>query len=248
MPPPGSPWPRTLFALALMGLMVALGCWQLDRAEQKRALRASFERQLDAPPLDLALHAAEPLTRHAWRAVTAQGHYEAPVLLLDNRVRDGRVGYEVLTAFRLADGARILVDRGWIQAPPTRTEVPDLTVPAGDQRIRGRLAPPPSTGVKVDDAMRPEPLAPDRWRLQHVDFAALEQAFAPGFLPMLVYLDDAAPDGYDRAFALPAVDDGKHTAYAVQWFSMAGAVAILLAISLRRRLRGAHTPDSSESP
>ena len=111
---------------------------------------------------------------------------------------------------------------------------------------RGRLAPAPSTGLVVGDAARPERLGPDLWRLQHVDFAALDAAFAPGFLPMLVYLDEAEPGGYDRDFVLPAVDDGKHTAYAVQWFAMAGAVAILLGISLHRRRHGPVIPETRD--
>jgi len=237
-------WPGVVLALVLIGLLVALGCWQLDRAEQKRALRAAFERQLDAPPLDLALHAAEPLTPHAWRRATAAGRYEAPTLLLDNRVRGGRVGYEVLTAFRFDDGARILVDRGWMPAPPRRSDVPDIPLPQDVTRLLGRLAPAPSTGVIVGDAARPEQLTAELWRLQHVEFEALEATFPPGFLPMLVYLDAEEPGGYDRDFILPAMDDGKHTAYAVQWFAMAGAVVILLGISLHRRRHGPRSPGS----
>ncbi len=159
-------------------------------------------------------------------------------------MRDGRVGYEVLTAFRLVDGARILVDRGWMAAPPRRTDIPDITLPAEVTSLRGRLAPAPSTGIVVGDAARPERLGADLWRLQHIDFAVLDATFAPGFLPMLVYLDEGEPGGYDRAFVLPAVDDGKHTAYAVQWFAMAGAVAILLGVSLHRRRRALSTSRS----
>lgn len=238
-------WPRTIFACALMALLASLGSWQLDRAAQKRALRAAFEVQVNAPPLDLALHKVEPVTNHAWRGVTAVGRYEAPVLLLDNRVRDGRIGYEVLTPFRLEDGTRILVDRGWLLAGARRTELPTIPVPAEVTALRGRLAPAPSTGLVMGDAAEPEALGPDFWRLQHIDFTVLDRHFAPGFLPMLVYLDAAEPGGYDRNWTLPAPDDGKHTAYAVQWFAMAGAVAILLGISLRR---GLTTPRRDETP
>lgn len=238
-------WPRTVFACALMALLVSLGCWQLDRADQKRALRSAFDLQVEAPAMDLALHGVEPVTNHAWRAVTAAGRYEPPVLLLDNRVRDGRIGYEVLTAFRLEDGTRILVDRGWLVAGATRTELPTIPVPTDVTALHGRLAPAPSTGLVMGDAAAPESLGPDFWRLQHIDFAVLERKFAPGFLPMLVYLDATEPAGYDRNWILPAPDDGKHTAYAVQWFAMAGAVAILLGISLRRSLT---TPKSDQDP
>lgn len=245
MTQPTAAWPRVLFALAVMAGLSSLGLWQLDRAEQKRALRARFERVIDAPPLDLALHGVEPLTDHPWRPVSGAGRYEPPSFLLDNRVRDGRVGYEVLSTFRLTDGARILVDRGWIAAPATRTDIPAIDLPpATIDGVRGRLAPSPSTGVIVGQAAEPEQIGPALHRLQHVDFATLSARFPPGYLPMLVYLDADEPGGYDRAWRLPAADDGKHTAYAVQWFAMAGAVAILLGIFLRRRYAGAPTTDT----
>lgn len=240
-----SAWPRVVIALCVIGLLASLGVWQLDRAEQKRALRAVFERALDAPPLDLALHELEAPARHPWRRAEGHGHYVEPSFLLDNRVRDGRVGYEVLSSFRLDDGAQILVDRGWMAAPALRTEIPSIPQPEGVTAIRGRLAPAPSTGVMLGAAAEPEQVGPALHRLQHVDFPTLNARFPPGYLPMLVYLDAEDAAGYDRNWTLPAPDDGKHTAYAVQWFAMAGGVAILLGIYLRRRLSGV-TP--SETP
>jgi cytochrome oxidase assembly protein ShyY1 len=42
---------------------------------------------------------------------------------------------------------------------------------------------------------------------------------------------------------LPAPDDGKHTAYAVQWFSMAGVIVIIFLLSLRRRANAGRVPE-----
>jgi surfeit locus 1 family protein len=232
-------------ALAMIGLLCSLGAWQLDRARQKRELHAAFTRQLDASPVELALLSSPDLAAQAWRAASGRGHYGPPVLLLDNRVRDGQVGYEVLSAFTLEDGRRILVDRGWLPAPPTRSEVPRVELPTDAMPLHGRLAPAPSTGMVLGDAARPEAVGTDVWRLQHVDFATLNERFRPGFLSMLVYLDAGEPAGYDRAWALPAPDDGKHTAYAVQWFAMAAVVAVIFLMYLRRRTAAPSTANPS---
>jgi surfeit locus 1 family protein len=201
-------WFRAVLALLVMALLSSLGFWQLDRARQKRELHELFLERFDEPALDLGLHAAVPPAGQAWRAAHASGRYEGPTLLLDNRIRNGRVGYEL----------------------------PALTPPpVAPATIRGRLAPPPSTGIDLGSAGPPERVASDVWRVQHIDFAQLAALSPPGFLPVLLYLDATEPGGYDRAWLLPAPDDGKHTAYAVQWFTMAGVVAVIFLLFLRRR-------------
>jgi surfeit locus 1 family protein len=236
-------WFRALAALVAIALLSALGFWQLDRARQKRELHALFTERLARPPLDLLLHQAVPLADEAWRATRAYGSYGSPTFLLDNRIREGRVGYEVLSTFTLPDGQHILVDLGWLPAGATRHDLPRLDIPAHSQPLRGRLAPAPSTGIALGPPMPPEQVGPGLWRVQRVEFDALGDRFGIDYLPALVYLDAGEPGGYDRNWALPAPDDGKHTAYAVQWFSMAGAIVIIFLLSLRRRANAGRVPE-----
>jgi len=236
-------WLRAVATLLTVSLLSALGFWQLDRARQKRDLHALFTERLEQAPLDLSLHDTVPLADEAWRATRAYGSHGTPTFLLDNRIREGRVGYEVLSSFTLADGKRILVDLGWVPADADRRDVPRIELPPQALALRGRLAPPPSTGIALGPPSPPEEVGPGLWRIQRVDFAALGAAFGTEYLPALVYLDADEPGGYDRAWVLPAPDDGKHTAYAVQWFSMAGAVVIIFLLSLRRRANAGRIPE-----
>jgi len=41
----------TLLALALIPSFVALGWWQLQRAEEKRVLQTEYDRRASAPPV-----------------------------------------------------------------------------------------------------------------------------------------------------------------------------------------------------
>ncbi|WP_016782735.1 SURF1 family protein, partial [Pseudomonas fragi] len=89
----------TLTVLALLPLLLFLGFWQLGRAEQKRVLLDNYaERQMAAPVAVGQLHGlADP----AFRRVQLRGHFDGQhSLLLDNRVRDGQGGVELLQPFQ----------------------------------------------------------------------------------------------------------------------------------------------------
>ena len=83
----------TLVVLVLLALLLALGGWQLQRADEKSALLASQEarRQAPAQPIGELERSADP----AFQRVLLRGYFDAEhSLLLDNRTRDGRVGVE----------------------------------------------------------------------------------------------------------------------------------------------------------
>jgi surfeit locus 1 family protein len=108
-------WP-SLVTLLLLAVLMSLGFWQLDRAEQKRALLAGYSTDRDSTVIQL-----EPglgsYRDFNYKLASAAGRYDAPrQFLLDNRTHNGRVGYHVLTPFMLRDsGAAVLVNRGWIE-------------------------------------------------------------------------------------------------------------------------------------
>src|SRR3990170_3607683 len=59
-------------------------------------------------------------------------------VLLDNKLRRGRPGYEVVTPLRLA-GARemhVLVNRGWIAAGARRDEIPEPKTMPGEMLVQ----------------------------------------------------------------------------------------------------------------
>src|SRR6266850_376746 len=107
-------WPLAAAALAC-ALFMALGSWQTRRAEEKRALGAQLQ------------------------SVSATGTFLPKyTVLLDNKLRHGKAGYEVVTPLRLAGSElQVLVNRGWVQAPPTRDALPEVRAPSGEVRIEG---------------------------------------------------------------------------------------------------------------
>lgn len=116
-------WIPTLVVLALLPGLIALGCWQLRRADEKRALLDTYtERQIEAPAAAAQLR---QLPDPAFYPVHLYGSFDAEhSLLLDNQMRDGKPGVELLQPFHdQASGQWLLVNRGWLPWPDRRVPV-----------------------------------------------------------------------------------------------------------------------------
>lgn len=227
--------PSTLVVLVLCPCLIWLGAWQLDRAAAKNSLFSNYQLQATLPAVDLSNNLLKSAATLQWRAIRARGQYFGPNILLDNRVRDGRVGYDVYTPFQTG-AAAVLVARGWIPAPADRVPPSLLARPQGEYELRGHVGPAPWVGINLKDAAVIERFSGELLRVQHIDFDLLDQALDRNLERFVVYLDPAARDGYDRTWPVATSGASKHTAYAVQWFAMACVLLVLyIKINLERR-------------
>jgi surfeit locus 1 family protein len=225
----------TAATVAFCALTVALGLWQRQRAAEKDALQARFERLGAAAPrvLPARLVAADD---YALRRVVARGVYaDRFTILLDNRVHRGRPGYHVLSPLRIAGGdVHVLVDRGWVAAGRTRSDLPRVATPAGEQTVEGTATLPSGRVYELapDTAAGPvwQNLVLDRYR----EWSKLE------LQPVVIQQTGAAADGLVREWDRPDAGADRHRAYALQWFALA-ALALLLyvVLNLERPGRGA---------
>ena len=104
-------WWGAALALAGCAAFIALGNWQTHRAQEKRALAARVEAALAGPPLKLPAHRVEA-AQFALRRVVAQGEFvPAHTVFLDNKIHQGRVGYEVVTPLKIAGGLAARIGR-----------------------------------------------------------------------------------------------------------------------------------------
>jgi surfeit locus 1 family protein len=222
----------TLLALAVFAGLVALGRWQLDRAHQKQSLYDAFAA--GAGSTHRIDSSTPPLPRFQHVALT--GRYDpAHQILLDNRSdAAGRAGYEVLTPFTLDDGGLILVDRGWIGFGASRAQRPSLPVDAGERTVHGRIDRLPLPGLRlgVDPPLAgPFPVLASYPTQDAI--ARLLQEPATRFVRAgeRVLLDATEPDGYERAWLPPGFAPMRHIAYAVQWFALALALAVIFVVT-----------------
>ena len=215
--------------LGLIVLFAALGFWQLERADENRAVFAQFEQGTSEPPLDRPVSAAE-LDSQRYRRISLRGRYLAgQQILLDNMTHAGRAGYQVLTPFDIGDERLILVNRGWVPADPDRDIKPDVALANEHGQVLGRLDRLPRSALSLDAGPLPAGAA-----LAVVSFPKaedIEAILGQAVFPLQVLLDPEAPDGYVRDW-VPATDRAdRNIAYAVQWFGLA-AVSLLIAVVL----------------
>ena len=230
-------WP-TLAVLLLLPLLLGLGFWQLDRAEQKRAWLAQLAAAAQQEAVNL--NAVQPdYPAVAQRRVEARGRYDADrQLLLDNQIRAGRQGYLVLTPLRLAGSEwAVLVDRGWVPAPLDRGQLPEVAIEELQVHVRGVLDKGPSAGLRLGEAS-----SETGWplRLQYLDFDLLAQRLPYPLLPYLIRLDPDQPQGFRRDWR-PVTEMGPatHVGYAVQWFGLALALVVIYVVVNIRRVENA---------
>ena len=230
-------WP-TLVTLALVTLTCSLGSWQLDRAEEKAALYASFEagiRDQGALPVDQLEPGSRPFT-----PVTAYGRFDSQhQVLLDAMMHEGRTGYQVLTPL-LRDGQpAVLVNRGWIEAESNRGILPMLDVAEMERRVTGLAGHLPEPAMRLG---RADPAASDWPRVAlYPTREQVEEMLGYSVLDTLVYLDADEPDGFLRDWRPQLLSPEKHLGYAMQWFAMALAlVVIYVVVNLRRPEEGKH--------
>ena len=225
----------TLVTVALLSLLLGLGKWQLDRAAWKQALidrELEISQQSPQPLLDV-LAAGGVLD---FRPVVARGSYDLNrQLLLDNRIHEGRPGYQVLTPLRL-DGTDsiVLVNRGWLPLGRSRSELPDLPGPNGAIPVSGTLARLPEKIFRLDDAE--EPMSGWPQVIQHVEFSKIEQRLGEAVLPVILQLGNEQPHGFSRDWKpVYGIGPEKHTAYAMQWFTLALVLLVIyVGVNMKR--------------
>jgi surfeit locus 1 family protein len=236
------PWWATLGTLVLGALFVSAGFWQLGRADEKRALFDRFATGASQPGIEPPAGDAD-LTALRYHAVTVAGHYDTThQVLLDARMHDGRAGYEVLTPLLRPAGHEpaMLINRGWLPADPDRRRLPDVSVAPGPRVVRGLLDELPRAGLVAGPA--PAEAAP-RWprRLLYPTRAEIGTALGYPVAPYQLLLAREAPDGYLRDWRPGGMTPQQHVGYAVQWFALAGALAVLYAIVNWRKARPSAT-------
>lgn len=227
-------WVPTVAAFATVALCIVAGNWQHRRMQEREALQESIRRAAAVAPVALPKTVDD---WHAWRFrhVVARGEYDAPrQILIDNKVRAGRVGFDVVTPFRLADGGAVLVDRGWIAAGPSRATLPRVLPPAGMLSLTGRIDLPSRNYYELGSGAVP---AGPLW--EHLDPARFAKATGLSVLPIVIdATDPASTAGLGGDVSLPDTGSERNLSYMIQWYTFAALAAGLWAwFTLRPRVR-----------
>ncbi len=224
-------WP-TLAVLPLFVLLVSLGLWQMDRAQQKTDIRDAVLTKGRLPELELG--ATKVTADQLYRRARGSGHYDPRLgFLLDNKVHQGQAGYHVMTPLQPGSGGQwILVNRGWVPWGTDRDRLPEIVTPKGEVVVHGRLVAP----EKIPLALSKSDALDFDQRWQSVDLERFARVSGRSVAPLILQLDPKAGNGFIRQW--PAYSDqwiDRHTGYAVQWFALAFVLVVLfLGFSFKR--------------
>jgi surfeit locus 1 family protein len=223
-------WRTSVVSVLLIPLFIALGLWQLQRADEKAAISTQWELTRSHSPVPLKSLDSANTELLQYLPVQMSGQFlSAKYFLLDNKIYRGKFGNEVLAVFKLKDSGKVvLVNRGWIEADPSRRQ--ESTVPGveGPVLITGHVYVSPGEPYLLADTV-----LESGWpkHIQAIEMeklvAAVEQELGLELFPHPVRIDSNMAAALTVDWQVVNVSPEKHTGYAVQWFTMAAALFIL---------------------
>ena len=254
-----------IVAVIIAGVCIRLGLWQLDRLDERRTENARIAAGIGGAPVDMDAVGADSSRSRALR-VRLRGEYDFDnEIVLINRSRDGSPGVNILTPLRLPGrDTAVIVNRGWVYSadgatvdarrwrePVTAAGVAYVSWlatqsvaaerpggPSGERALKNRQT--PRADRESIAKLIPYPIAP--YQLVLLDSAAIDRAGAAygGAGPGPMGTDAPADRTRPVRIPLPALDEGPHKSYAMQWFAFA-AIALIGTVAVARNewMRGA---------
>lgn len=222
-------FPTFIFMLIFPAL-IALGCWQLNRAQVKQLWMDTLQKGQSIPLAEALNDPQRALYHH----IILEGEFlNMPPLLLMHQSHAGKPGVHVIHFFKIqGQNTLILVNRGFIDngsladiPPPPGQPLPlhgIIDRPKPDRFILGSNI--------LDPALRPLPV-------QRLDVDELGALFHVPLMPLVILADQDLGDGLIRNWQItPRMPPEKHLGYAVQWFALALCLAVLyIVVHLKKR-------------
>jgi surfeit locus 1 family protein len=205
-----------VLGLAGVAVLVALGAWQVRRLEWKSAILDEIEARLAAEPVPVP--AAPDPAADRYRRVRAEGELLPGEIHVYTSLPPFGVGYRVIASMALADGRRILLDRGFVPiAAKGAARSP------GPVTVTGTLVWPEEGAAR-----------PDRERNVWIARDVPLMAETLGAEPVLIVV--AESDGPAGPMPVPVTPNvpNDHLEYAITWFGLAAVWAVMTVLWLWR--------------
>lgn len=228
-------WRISMATAIFLPLMLLLGFWQLHRADENRALLLEAEhrhrqspKDVDTLPYDRISADLQTDMHVHWKylPVKVTGSWQNKYFLLENQTNQGRNGYHVLGVIRTGSGRLLLVNRGWVPAPLSRTELPKVPDPAIGKIELAEVYFSPE--LNMDQDIYAESGWPKRIGIAHLP--VLSREFGEVLEPFVLRLQKGSPSALVVDWLVVNIAPEKNIAYAIQWFAMSLALAILYVV------------------
>ncbi len=226
-----------IFVAAGVFLLVNLGTWQIERADEKEAIIAETVDRRTAAPLSLV--ALDKLADKNYYHLKVQGQLDNKhYLLLDNRIYKGRAGFEVIQPMMVDAASKrvVLVNRGWIPYPLARSDLPAIPEITGLVEIIGEVSLPTKTIVlRADDLTSVESWPVLVQSIELEPLSVMYKKLGLNIEPWILRQEEDDNPFYRRLWIYVNLSPDRHMAYAVTWFGLALALIIIYIAAITSR-------------
>lgn len=224
----------TVITLLLLPVLLRLGFWQLERAEEKQVLLQQFETANRNAPLDLIakLEVNEALN---YRSVKVTGSYDkSHTVFHENQVHNQVPGYHVLVPLKITKSEfYVLVNLGWVAITESREKLPDVEIPEGMLTVDGKLKLISEKTFTLGNISQSNQGWPAL--VQWINLDDIRKKSGLNLHPFIVLLDEKQSHGFVRKWVPVVMLPEKSISYAVQWFSLALALLLIyLVVNMRK--------------
>lgn len=220
----------TILTLIAFLILLKLGFWQLQRAEEKAAIEQSLIKRPLLPVLNEQELSAFNPENLSFRRVKLTGFFDTShQFFLDNQHLQHKIGFRVLTPFVMVkNGQRLLIDRGFIPRSSDMKIIPMLKPISGLQTIEGMIEPAIKNNFVLGTIQQTQgwPMV-----IEAIDFSLIQQQLHQTLMPIVLQLDANSPHSFVQLWRAVQVSHQRHIAYAIQWFLLATALLIIFTIA-----------------
>jgi len=218
--------------IATLVLLISLGFWQLDRADEKRAIE---DQIASANSGDVEfVTSVEFLKDKEYYYVRLQGSYiDDKQFIYDNQIVDQISGYYVLTPFILKGASKaVLINRGFIPWSGRRDKLADIDIGEMLTEVKVQISKPVKRmELKVSETTGDFPIL-----IQALDLDEMSAIASLDLGSVVGLLSPESENGFVRQWEPYTGSIERHIGYAIQWFLMALVLAFIgIRLALKQR-------------
>ena len=228
-------WVPSIVTLLILPILIALGFWQLSRAEEKQQILEQRSERMALPEYFVKTIPAK-LSELEYRKLVIKGRYlNQYQIYIDNKVHHGQVGYQIVIPLQITGtNELVLVNRGWLKATGSRSVLPVVSLIETEVMLSGiaKLNTRDVASLGSKNRLGTDWPALVRW----VDPTTLDKVI-PGKVAPFVFLQDPSEDDeLKREWKFINSPPEKNMSYALQWFSLAGLLLMIYIVVNTKRI------------
>jgi surfeit locus 1 family protein len=242
----------SIFAVGALGVLLALGTWQLNRKVWKDQLLQTIAARQTAPPISLRValtRAAPSIDAVDYQRVRVRGTFDHSTERHVYAPRNAGSGWHVYTLLTPEDGdAPVFVNRGWVSEAVKDPLARAASQLAGAVEINGLIRKPEAKATFTPD----NDYKNNRWYSRDIDAmrwgtsgppsaAALATMKLRPYAPFAIDADAKPenPGGWPQGGVTYVALSNRHLEYAGTWYGLAFTLVGVFFVFVRGRLRTA---------